>query len=192
MKKYLFLVFLINFFYLSSCKETPLDVQIVDIPEDPVLPLEVGNLWVYWNSQLNSYDTMEVISSAANNGIAEYTVKMPTKDTVIVVRDSMGCYYSNGNLVYIDLFPLGDTIYVDDRGYKLLIQSSEKVIDVPAGSFETIVFEEIRNDSKKLSYMAPNVGLIKCSYYQKEESNSEFKLKEEFVLFNYQLKHSEN
>lgn len=183
---------MINIFYLSSCKKTLLDVQIVDIPEDPVLPLEVGNLWVYENSRLNSFDTMEVISSAANNGITEYTVKMLTKDTAIVKRDSMGCYYSNGNLVYIDLFPLGDTIYVDDRGYKLLIQQSEKAIDVPAGSFETIIFEEIRNDSKKLSYMATNVGLVKCSYYQKEESNGEFKLKDEFVLFNYQLKHSEN
>lgn len=192
MKKYLFLLFLINIFYLSSCKEPLLDVQIVDIPEDPVLPLEVGNLWVYTNSQLNTYDTMEVISSEANNGITEYTVKMPTKDTAIVKRDSMGCYYSNGNLVYIDLFPFGDTIYVDDRGYKLLIQPSEKVIDVPAGSFETIVFEEIRNDSKKLSYMATNVGLVKCSYYHKEESSGEFKLMDEFVLFNYQLKHSEN
>lgn len=192
MKKYLFLSFLIYILCLSSCKETIVGFPTFITRCDTVLPLEVGNFWVYTNSQLNSYDTMKVISSAPNNGITEYTVKMPTKDTAIIKRDSIGFYYCNGNLVYYDMTWIGDTVYVPDKGYKLFIRPSIEVIDVPAGSFETLVFEEIRNDSKKLSYMANKVGLIKCLYYLKEESSGEFTLKDEFVLFNYQLKHFEN
>lgn len=160
-----------------------------------IMPLKVGNRWIYRKENLK-LDTTEVMSMIKINGEDWFNVKHIRMGNLYLTNTDVGLWYKcecegesflqakypvYGNS-YTTNFYYNPFIYYNDSTdkyesgidtlYREIIMENNKVITVPKGTFNTILYKTYIKSINKLPfnayiyfYYVPDLGLIKIEEY---------------------------
>jgi|GEM_PF-4498743 len=193
--KIVFLVVL--FVFLNSCNDSPTKpFQKIEI-----VPLSVGNVWIYQNRKLDSngtiikeyFDTIRVIKDTIIDGTRWYTYFEPSSD-LWYQNDEYG--YRNYTILYptwyhyyaLYKFPGKSGEEFEGFGRKK-IDSTDAIYITKIGSFKS--FKYIDNDKYSFGkfadyYVSPGIGLVCRILYNKTETSEEYYIEylKELVFYN--------
>ena len=217
MKKLLpFVLFVLPFFLITSCKEKINDKQ------DPIFPLAVGNIWTYKQTTYNggspstTTTQTEVKNKHTIDGysgfvIQEYTEQRPIS---LLNNDDYGnlieYFFDEDKFIYETAYfrknvKRGDTwiyrvaVYSDNDSYRIDEKeirciTTDTIIETSKGSFLCMGFlwhpggfdNEGRPHHTMIHFLSENIGQVKYLHYEHQYGGTV--LFNETVLVDYSLK----
>jgi hypothetical protein len=153
-------------------------IFLIGCENGDLIPLKVGNLWIYKTEQLDkdgspvviNYSYMSVLADSTIDGI-KYSIRNGNNRGDLCTNTNDGFnIYLRGQSPVLDLkYPvkLNETFMRRNHDTTYVTSLDEK-IEVPAGNFTCIKYETFNNGSKLIYHVCPNVGIIKIENFTLE------------------------
>ncbi len=199
MTKLKILFFLSIVVSLSCCSDSPTKPA----QKTEIVPLSVGNVWIYQNYKLDSngtiikeyYDTLRVIKDTIIDGTIWYTYYAPSGD--LWFQNNV-----NGSRDYSILHPTwdlncaiykfpgkaGDEFLNSGPGSKK-IDSTDAIYITKIGSFKCFKYIDNYSFGKGADYyVSPGIGLVSRILYNRTETSNEYYIEYLKELVYYKVK----
>ena len=209
MRKFVYLLFVIvaGLFVASCSDESSSTEPSGNEPSTDIMPLEVGNEWVYKNLSYDelgsvsgeSLDTLKLIQELTVADYKYYKTQYGEESFNFIGLKDDGLYRLNeaGEEIYmVAKYPcvVGDVYeQLDEYASKTFtVLAVDELVETPAGSFKTIKYHGVWKDENTgdifndIYYYSVKAGMIKNEYYM-ENSGEKGELTE-LILQSYNLK----
>ena len=210
MKK-MMLISLIILILVTSCKDDTTSPVIKPLNTDELIPLKIGNTWVYEHIIYNGSDqktiqeTITVESEIQYKNEKHFIFKHTDHSTGKIKTPKV--YYINkadGHyMIYLELYEdiytiklnyptfEGDIIYEDGIN-KYYIEKVDTIYTTPAGKFKCIKYvQSVLYDGKDMftyiNYIAPGIGRVVAEVYRTDPKNGIQSINTKSILLSYKL-----
>ena len=158
--------------YCSDDDTNPTDAPVTESSENAILPLEVGNYWVFetvtmeQDSTTTQMDTMKVVNVSLIGGDPWYrvedfgTLRNFGKSTAIYAKNTESIIFPYTAAVGDTMNPMTESGILEGE-----VLSTELAVSVPAGDYFCYVYKFIEHTGAEYTfYLSHRIGFIRMEY----------------------------